>query len=222
MYEYQKFLSPKYLSHLLASSQLVSGLENLSQIGEIKGLETTEALKFLCELFELTQYDLHKVLSQRKKDQEFIDSRTKVLEKFNTQNVFNFESPSYQTVIGLRDHEGRVVVGPLKETYHSGKNEKPIADIPEFLQGNHVTLFGPSDSTKISINAMNSYHRVIPNEPKVIAELLQDSKNLPKWGVDNEDSNTPMREKFINSGIHLSGCLEKKNFLYRPKESRKI
>lgn len=221
MHKYPTFLSPKYLSYLLPNSQSVPGLDNLSQTGEAKGSETTEALTFLCELFELTRYELDNVLYQRNKDREFIDSRTKVLEHFNKQNIQDIKSPNYQTVIGLQDHEGRVVVGPLKETYHSAKNEKPIADIPEFLQGNHVTLFGPSDSNKMSINAMNSYHRVIPNEPKIISELLKGSKNIPKWGVDNEDSNTPIREKFINSGINLNGCLEKKISYIDPKNQEK-
>ena len=126
MHKYPTFLSPKYLSYLLSNSQSVPGLDNLSQTGEAKGSETTEALTFLCELFELTRYELDNVLYQRNKDREFIDSRTKVLEHFNKQNIQDIKSPNYQTVIGLQDHEGRVVVGPLKETYHSAKMKSPL------------------------------------------------------------------------------------------------
>ncbi|MFM7806376.1 MAG: hypothetical protein ACKPEA_00425, partial [Planctomycetota bacterium] len=67
---------------------------------------------------------------------------------------------------------GRVVIGPLRTDYAEGTGNGPVATIPAFLRGHHVTLFGPPDDPKLSINAMNAFHRRLEGEPAIVAELL--------------------------------------------------
>jgi malate synthase len=55
---------------------------------------------------------------------------------------------------------------------------------------------------------MNAYHRVLANEPPIVAELLNTQTSVPKWGADDEDSKTPLREDLIDAGINLSRCFD--------------
>ncbi len=205
---YEDFLSPKFKDHILKSAIPFPGVPELMQVGASGGLENKESMKFLCDLYELTKKELQLVLNRRVRDRKFIDERTRAMATFNKDLKRDFLSPDYKTIFGLEDGEGRIVMGPRSATYADPKPEKRIAPIPEFLQGNHVTLFGPPDNAKLSINAMNAYHRKLKDEPKIVQELLDIQTQLPKWGADDEDSKTPLREDLISAGENLTACLD--------------
>jgi malate synthase len=204
---YSDYISDSFHSYLLNEARPYEGVENLTHIGETGGLENTQSLKFLCELYEAVETELNTVLVRRIKDRKFIDERTKALTTFNQDWKRDFLAPDYQTVFGLEDSEGRIVIGPKKSDYHSAGG-KAIAPVPEYLQGNHVTLFGPPDSVRLSINAMNSFSRKLKDEPAIVEELLKTQKNIPKWGADDEDSKTPSRKDLIAAGENLTACLD--------------
>jgi malate synthase len=205
---YDEFLSPNLKSHILQSAKPYPGVADLVHAGETGGLENTESLKFLCELYEELKPHLELVLKRRVEDRKFIDERTKSLAVFNQELKRDFLSSDYKTVMGLEDSDGRIVIGPKIPDYAESKPEKKIAPVPAWLAGNHVTLFGPPDNPKLSVNAMNSYHRKLKGEPEVVAELLKTHESLPKWGADDEDSKTPLREDLIAAGENLSACLD--------------
>ncbi len=208
MLYYNDFLSPALKSHILQSAAPYPGVDGLLHVGETGGLENADSLSFLCELYEELKPELELVLSRRMRDRKFIDERTKSLAVFNRDLKRDFLSVDYRTIMGLEDGEGRIVMGPRTPTYSDPKPEKKIAPVPEWLKGNHVTLFGPPDNAKLSVNAMNSYHRKLKGEPAIVSELLSTHDSLPKWGADDEDSKTPMREDLIAAGINLSACLD--------------
>ncbi|MCM2348532.1 MAG: serine hydrolase [Bacteriovoracaceae bacterium] len=204
---YDDFISPKIKAHLLKSATPVPGFVDLMQIGEGGGLEGTESLRFLCELYDSVKDELNLVLKRRARDRKFIDERTRALASFNHEMKRDYLSPDYMTIFGQEDADGRIVLGPKSENY-ARSGGKPVAPIPEWLSGNHVTLFGPPDSAKLSINAMNAYHRKLKDEPAIVGELLKTHDSLPKWGADDEDSKTPLREDLIAAGVNLTMCLE--------------
>ncbi len=208
MKHYDDFLSPLLKAHILKSAAPYPGVDGLMHAGATGGLENSESMKFLCELYVSLKPQLEKVLSRRVEDRKFIDERTKSLAVFNRELGRDFLSKDYKTVMGLEDSDGRIVMGPKTPDYADPKPERKIAPVPEWLAGNHVTLFGPPDNPKLSVNAMNSYHRKLKGEPEVVAELLKTHQSLPKWGADDEDSKTPMREDLIAAGENLSACLD--------------
>ncbi|MES2526396.1 MAG: serine hydrolase [Bdellovibrionota bacterium] len=208
MKHYDDFLSPLLKAHILKTASPYPGVEGLMHAGVTGGLENKDSLKFLCELYEELKPALERVLNQRREDRKFIDERTKSLAVFNKSLNRDFLSVDYRTVMGLEDGDGRIVMGPKSPDYANPKPEKKIAPVPEWLAGNHVTLFGPPDNPKLSVNAMNSYHRKLKGEPAIVAELLSTHDSLPKWGADDEDSKTPMREDLIAAGDNLSACLD--------------
>jgi malate synthase len=204
---YDSFLSPKLKEHILHSARPVYGNEDLLMVGDPKGLEGTESLRFLCELYDEVKGELHTVLTRRTKDRKFIDERTQALAQYNKDFKKDYLSPDYKTVFGMEDADGRVVLGP-KQPGYARPGGKPIAGIPEFLQGAHVTLFGPPDSAKLSINAMNAYHRKLKDEPQIVRDLLATHDSVPKWGADDEDSKTPLHEDLVDAGVNLTKSLE--------------
>lgn len=204
---YDDFISPAIKASLLKAATPVNGVPGLVQVGGNGGLETQESFQFLCELYSAVKGELNLVLNRRIRDRKFIDERTKSLKVFNQEFKRDYLSPDYQTVFGLEDADGRIVIGPKNDSY-CRDGGSPIGVIPEFLRGNHVTLFGPPDSAKLSINAMNAYHRKLKDEPAIITELLKTHESLPKWGADDEDSKTPLRKDLISAGINLTGCLD--------------
>jgi malate synthase len=153
---YSDYISDSFLAHLLQQARPFDGVENLMQVGESGGLENKQSMKFLCDLYQALEVELNTVLNRRIKDRKFIDERTSALAVFNRDWKRDFLSPDYRTVFGLEDGEGRIVMGPKKSDYYA-PGGKAIAPIPEYLQGNHVTLFGPPDNAKLSINAMNAF-----------------------------------------------------------------
>lgn len=205
---YSDFVSPAFFEFLKAEGRPVQGIPHLMEVGTGGGLESVESLQFLCELYDLVKTDLNKVLNQRKVDREYIDQQTKACFEFNKFLKRDFLSPDYKTIIGFEDSSGRIVVGPKNEFYCKKGLGKPIAQIPDFLKGNHVTLFGPPDDTKLSINAMNAYHRKLKDEPAVISELLKNYTGKPFWGADDEDSKTPLRADLVSAGVNLNECFE--------------
>lgn len=202
---YEEFLSPELKRHLLGHASPVQGVPGLAQLGPSGGLETPEALSFLAELYRKVLPHLTRVLEQRAIDRKFIDERVRATCQFNIDHGRTLRDPDFSTVLGLEDSKGRLVFGPYGAHY-SRPGGKPVAPLPEFLKGPHVTLFGPPDSAKMAINAMNAYHRKLPGEPAVVGELLAQSATSPMWGADDEDSKTPLRADLIDAAVNLKGC----------------
>lgn len=204
---YHDYIPPHLARHLLNAAEPVRGVDNMVEVGVGGGLETTTSLKFLSELYLAVKGDLKKVLQQRRIDRKFIDERTKACSEFNTSLEREITDADYKTIIGLEDHQGRIILGAKNNNYLKADGPS-IAPIPPYLQGPHVTLFGPPDSAKMAINAMNSYHRKIKNEPKIVGELLATQEYNPKWGADDEDSKTPMRADLIDAAVNLTACFQ--------------
>lgn len=206
---YHDYISPEIFSKLIKDAKNYPQVEGLKHIGETGGLETPESMQFLCDLYVATKGELAKVLEQRILDRKFIDERTASCYKFNQSLKINFESSDYKTILGHEDSHGRVVIGPISKFYAKSGGGKKISEIPDYLKGNHVTLFGPPDNAKLSINAMNAYHRKLKGEPQIVEELLKTHKSTPKWGADDEDSKTPLRSDLISAGENLTNCFDK-------------
>jgi malate synthase len=205
---YHDYISPKLAKKLLEEARLVNGVDGLVEVGTGGGLETQDALTFLCDVYNEVKDELKIVLNQRVLDRKFIDERTKALTQYNLEYKNSFFNAEYETVIGLEDDKGRVVVGPLNAQYNKVQNAKLVAPIPDYFNDFHVTLFGPPHSAKIAINAMNAYHRKLKDEPAIIAELLATHKSVPKWGADDEDSKTPLRADLIDAAVNLKQCFD--------------
>ena len=204
---YNDFLSPELKAHILKEANTLPGTE-LKMVGNPTGLEGTESLRFLVELYEAVKDELNSVLNRRIKDRKFIDERTKALKAFNEEFKRDYLSPDYMTIFGMEDAEGRIVMGPKRPDY-AKPGGKPVAHIPDFLKPPHVTLFGPPDSAKLSVNAMNAYHRKLKDEPEIVKELLATHESVPKWGADDEDSKTPLHEDLVDAGVNLTKCFDR-------------
>lgn len=225
---YDEFISPRWTAHLAAQAVPVTPspsadptatavpadwatLADLRQLGERGGLETDGALRFLLSLYLKTRPQLAALLAQRQADRQFIDERTRACYALNQRLGRDITDPDYRTVLGLEDAAGRVVVGPLRPDYCAGGGA-PVAPIPPYLRGPHVTLFGPPDTAKMAVNAMNAYHRKLRGEPALIEQLLaeldaQEGQAVaPMWGADDEDSKTPLRQDLIDAGVNLTAC----------------
>jgi malate synthase/allantoicase/CubicO group peptidase (beta-lactamase class C family) len=204
---YEDYISPALRDYLIKESKNYKGVEGLVEVGVGGGLEDAESLSFLCKLYDKVKDELKCVLDQRIIDREFIDKRVKACYEFNEEVGNDFTTSDYNTILGLTDSKGRIVIGPLREDYYLGKGDR-VSSAPEYLAGNHVTLFGPPDSAKLSINAMNAYHRKLVDEPKIVGELLSTQVSIPKWGADDEDSKTPLRKDLASAGENLTACFE--------------
>ena len=207
---YHDYISPKLADDLLKQSRPVAGVNGLYEVGAGGGLETPEALNFLIQLYEKLESHLNSVLEQRMADRKFIDERVKACHELNKDLKVDFLSEDYLTPLGLEDGKGRIVFGPLSSDYCLTKSNSPIAPIPEFLRGPHVTLFGPPGTAKMAINAMNAYHRKLKGEPTAVEKLLATQNYRPMWGADDEDSKTPLRDDLVNSAVNLTKCFEGK------------
>ena len=165
-------------------------------------VETNEALGFVVAVYEEVRGSLERVLAQRGLDRAFVDAVT--AQCVETNRAVAFDSAEYRTVVGATDESGRVVVGPLPASQSTLK-----VQVPDHLQGEQVTLFGPPDTEKMTINAMNTLHRRLPNEPSIVHELLQASGQVPRWGADNEDSKTPLPASLLAANQNLIGCFDR-------------
>ncbi len=216
---------PSYLDFLPKS--LVNQLDDLSEpVPAVPGLrvapglraafpkiESDDALTFLADVYDDVRERLNTVLEQRKKDRQFIDETTASFVEKNAD--LDFHSPDYGTVIGMKDMAGRVVVGPLDRPCNLAK-----VIIPKEFEGTNVTLFGPPDSVKLSINAMNAIHRRLPDEATIISELVDRCGDAPRWGADNEDSKTPIMRNFLHACENLIGCYDGTIELHDPKNGK--
>ena len=205
---YQDYLSHSLCEHLLRESTPVDGVQGLRQVGPSGGLETPESLRFLCELYQRLKEPLNRVLEQRRIDRKFLDERTRASYALNQSLGIDIRDADYETVIGQEDAAGRIVMGPKTPFYCKKGQGDPIAILPPYLRGTHVTLFGPPDDPKLSINAMNAFHRRIQDEPPIVSTILETCTETPFWGADDEDSKTPLRRDLISAGIHLKGCFD--------------
>ncbi len=207
---YLDYLSSELLQQAEEDGESVPGVDGLTVAAglqsEFPDIETEDALRFVCDLYEATKEELNQVLEQRERDREFIDATVAACAKENVGRAYL--SPDYQTVISKKDSRGRVVVGPLSEAEQIAVEDLVRVEIPEFLEGEQVTLFGPPDTAKMSINAMNALHRKPAEEPSIIAELVEDSGEVPRWGADNEDSKTPIMRAFLQACENLTGCFD--------------
>ena len=203
---YHSFLSPTLISELWRTSEPVEGIPDLRIAKGLQqdysDIETPLALGYVCTLYETIKGDLSFILNQRVIDREFMDERT--LAYIDQNKDIPYHSKEYYTVIGDLDENGRLIVGSLE-----APSEIKKVEVPDFLQGPQVTLFGPPDTVKMSINAMNSLHHQMPNEAPIVAQLVAESGHVPRWGADNEDSKTPIMRNFLNACTNLIGCFDK-------------
>lgn len=200
---FSSFLPPSLVSRLLADAEPVPDVPGLRVARGLRAtfpaIETTEALTLVCSVYRATRHALATILAQRSADRAFCDAQTASLVAENC--TLAFDDPGYRTVLGLRDENGRVVCGPQS---HSVPTQR--VEIPDFLRGEQVTLFGPPDTARLSINAMNSLHRKRPDEPALVAQLVAESGQVPRWGADDEDSKTPIMSSFLRASENLQGC----------------
>ena len=163
---YEDFLPPTLVRELNRRTTEVPEADGLrvtsALLRDFPDVESSEALQLVGVVFRRVQRHLEQVLTQRVRDREFVDRRL-------------HEDPT-QSVIGLRDNEGRVVIGPSQEPMSSRR--VPPCD---FMAGAQVTLFGPPDSAKMSINAMNAIHRKLSGESPLVAQLVEESGEVPRW-----------------------------------------
>jgi len=206
---YQDYLSDDFQEYLMKEATPVKGVNDLLEVGTGGGLENTDSFQYVCSLYDQVKDELNQVLNQRITDRKFIDERVKSYYEFNKEYKNDFETNAYKTILGDKDADDRIVIGPLRPDYAKTVNVNKVADIPEYMQGNHVTLFGPPDDPKLSVNAMNAFHRKLKGEPEIVTEILKTHEGVPKWGADDEDSKTPLRRDLISASVNLTGCLNK-------------
>jgi malate synthase len=202
---YREFLPEPLLARLCAEAEPVPAVPGLRVArglpAQFPQLETPEALALVCEVYRATRAHLAAVLQQRVVDRQFCDAQTRALVASNQGREFT--DPAYATVLGRRDGAGRVVCGPSGAPPPAQK-----VQVPAFLAGDQITLFGPPDTARMSIHAMNSLHRVRPDEPPLVAALVAESGQVPRWGADDEDSKTPVMQSFLRACENLIGCFE--------------
>ncbi len=201
---YQSFINDNMLSKLLSEAEPHPDIRGLKLQKGLRQayprIEDKKALSFVCDLYKSTYPELAKILALRKEDAEYCDAFTQKAALENQgQDIF---SRSYKTIIGSTDDDGQMRIGFSKDQ----ANAKKVAPIPPYLAGPHITLFGPAENTKMCLHAMNSWHRVNPNEGPVLQALLKDSSLAPKWGADNEDSKTPSGLALARATENLLGC----------------
>ena len=80
---YNDFISSEIFDYLKKEGKPVLGIPHLFEVGNGGGLETTESLTFLCQLYDLVKTELNSVLSKRQVDRLFIDQQTKGCYEFN-------------------------------------------------------------------------------------------------------------------------------------------
>ena len=203
---YHAFLSPKLISTLWEEAESVPTLTSMRVTPGLQqqfpNIETPEALRFVSTVYCTMRNSLNTLLEQRGIDRDFLDKQTQHYVEQN-QGV-DFHSAEYQTALEDVDEQGRLVLGSIKPP----SEIKPVS-IPDFLQGPQVTLFGPPDTVKMSINAMNSFHHQLPNEAPIVSKLVEEAGHVPRWGADNEDSKTPIITDFLSACSNLIECFDR-------------
>lgn len=203
---YTTFISESLRARLDADAEPVEGAPGLKVARGLRerfgGVETIEALQLVCDVYRSVRAHLRQVLEQRAIDRRFMDAETLALVDENAGRPY--DGPDYRTVIGRRDADGRVVIGPPP----SPSAVAWRVEVPDFMKGEQVTLFGPPDTERMSINAMNALHRIRAGEPAIVGELVAASGQVPRWGADDEDSQTPIMELFLQATTNLIGCFD--------------
>ncbi|MCO4771255.1 MAG: hypothetical protein KDA24_14575 [Deltaproteobacteria bacterium] len=206
---YLDFLPASLLARLWNDADAVDAVPGLRvQTGlreSFPRIETDEALALVCAVYEATREQLAQVLEQRKDDRAFLDEAVSVCAAEGLASGVRWGAAAYPTAFGLRDNDDRLVLGPLPD---DDALEVAPVQIPPFLQGEQVTLFGPPDTPKMAINAMNALHRRRADEPPLVAELVEASGQVPRWGADDEDSKTPLMRSFLLACDNLVGCFD--------------
>jgi malate synthase len=202
---YRPFLPDPLLAALDAAAEGVPGVPGLRVAPGLQAafprLESPEVLGLVVEVYRAAQDQLRAVLDQRAIDRAFFDAGTRACAARNAGKQIT--DPDWATVIGAKDAQGRVVVGP------TGHTIDPVhVEIPPVLQGDQVTLFGPPDSARLAINAMNALHRRRADEPAILTELVESSGQVPRWGADSEDSKTPRMVDLLQASENLAGCFD--------------
>ncbi len=215
---YLRFLPEPLIAALRARAEPVPDVQGLVVTpglqAEFPALESPEVLALVVEVYRAMRVELAAVLAERERDRAFIDTRTLVCAGANAGLVIT--DPRWRTVIGERDDLGRVVVGPDPDA-----PALPRVDVPAFMRGEQVTLFGPPDSARMAINAMNALHRKRPDEHPLIAELVAAAGQLPRWGADSEDSKTPIARDLLMASVNLHGCFERTLAFTDPASGRR-
>ena len=215
---YNDYISKNLSMRLLQESNDVPNVPNLVSIGNgppifnnnnLNDSEITNALSFLCEIYNDSWKNLANILDQREKDRKFIDQRVQAYEKLPLK--IQEKRPLYEEIIGQQDASNRVVIGKLKDDFYKATPNSDVKELPEYLTGPHVTIFGTAGSKKEKDDAMNVYsNSILENEPEIIKQLLKrqaetaTSTTLMKWGADLEDSQTPSKRNFLNSQENLN------------------
>mmetsp|Transcript_88736 Transcript_88736/g.153409 ORF Transcript_88736/g.153409 Transcript_88736/m.153409 type:complete len:1570 (+) Transcript_88736:69-4778(+) len=188
------------------SFEMISPEHSTKLRGEVQREDSASAgLQFVGYVWDSVREGLKAVLAQRQKDRAFIDQRQRAVSTLNAKLGRKKGDPFYSSVFGQRDADGRVVIGPLSESYDEPCGAA-VAPLPEFLQGDHVTVFGLSDSPLACDEAMKCFSNKLAGEPAIVEKLLSGTKTVPKWGVDFEDSQTPLRSTMETANELLAGC----------------
>jgi malate synthase len=202
---YRAFLPDPLLERLAADAEPVPDVPGLrvakGLLSEFPTVETQQALAVVCDVYRQMRARLAAVLAQRVADRAFFDAEAKSYVAHNAPLAF--DDPRYATVIGKSDAAGRIVCGPTGKPAPSQQVE-----VPSFMAGDQITLFGPPDTARMSINAMNALHRVRPDEPALVGPLVAESGQVPRWGADDEDSKTPVMASFLRACENLIGCFD--------------
>ena len=198
---YRDFIPGPLLQQLRDRTEPVAAVPGLAVAHGLRQdfphVETDDALRLVADVARTVGPALARVLEQRSVDRAFIDRET--------QRLVAQAEGRPGTIIGLKDDHGRVVVGPSAEPCPS----RPPVHVPDFLKGDQVTLFGPPDTAKMAVNAMNAIHRIPADEPAIVGELVDASGQVPRWGADDEDSQTPIMSRFLQACSHLMGCYDR-------------
>ncbi|SMF57231.1 serine hydrolase [Pseudobacteriovorax antillogorgiicola] len=216
---YNDYIHPRLKDYLISEGSPCDHDKDLIQFGQGGSLETPKALKFMTNIHLKVQNNLARVLKQRQMDRKFIDDRTRALTKVNRDSHVDYQSQYYCTSIGLADESNRIVFGPLTDNFHKAHGQS-VAPYKEEWKGPQVTLFGPPQSPKMAINAMNSYHRRLENEPPIVESLLAKQYIRPRWGADLEDSKTPLRRDLMQAAENLKDCLDGSLSYKDPKNGK--
>ncbi len=137
---YRAFLSDPLLAALNQRAEPVPGVPGLRVTPglqtEFPELDSPEVLGLVVEVYRAVRDPLRAVLDERAAVRAFADAATLAAVPRNAGR--SVTDPDYETVVGLRDAQGRVVVGP------SGEPPPEVhVEVPAFLRGHQVTLFGP-------------------------------------------------------------------------------
>jgi len=202
---YKDFLPPGLVSALAEQAVPVEGVAGLevtpSLLDSFPEVENPQILSMVVEVFRELAPELARLLVQRQIDRDFVDD--------------HLSSCAEGDIIGRKDESGRIVIGP-----EANRISMRTVDVPAFMQGPQVTLFGPPDSAKMSINAMNALHRQLPNEHPLVAQLVAESGHVPRWGADSEDSQTPLAHDLRLASINLKGCFDRTLTYDDPKSGK--